>query len=242
MRQIPLLLKENQSVSNKLKTTRYIARLHLQYCSILSQLGQHEEALEHAKYGVKYTHIAIKQLKDIIKPYTMKTNTAIIERTAKELLPIIKMLNSKLLNEKEKPKKHTVDFDIRTLFGFTGGEVLNKVNIGSIMQLTPLDVIDLFMKCNDLYELTRESILEKITLLVVSYFCVSTEKRFLSQKIKNKHTDFEFFHSHALKIACTFLPGECPLVSHVYMTYQKHYSILQQPIVLYKLIISLKIL
>jgi hypothetical protein len=36
--------------------------------------------------------------------------------------------------------------------------------------------------------------------------------------------DSEMWHAKALDFSCTFLPSECPLVSHVIMSYQKHHS------------------
>ena len=32
------------------------------------------------------------------------------------------------------------------------------------------------------------------------------------------------WHAKALETSCTFLPSECPLVSHIIMSYQKHHS------------------
>jgi hypothetical protein len=82
--------------------------------------------------------------------------------------------------------------------------------------------------------------LEKIILLSVSYFCVGTELRFLSggggtsTKPDRANTgngdsgytkaDSEMWHAMALEAAGTFLPSECPLVSHVIVSYQKHHS------------------
>lgn len=36
--------------------------------------------------------------------------------------------------------------------------------------------------------------------------------------------DSEMWHAMALEAACTFLPSECPLVSHIIVSYQKHHS------------------
>lgn len=83
--------------------------------------------------------------------------------------------------------------------------------------------------------------LEKIILLSVSYFCVGTELRFLSNTAKDQKpvktiygetqvtqkfskADSEIWHAMALETSGTFLPSECPLVSHVIMSYQKHHS------------------
>ena len=90
--------------------------------------------------------------------------------------------------------------------------------------------------------------LEKIILLSVSYFCVGTELRFLSKQFnaskghrseqggvmedienssdskKYRLEDSEMWHAMALESCGTFLPSECPLVSHMIMSFQKHHS------------------
>jgi hypothetical protein len=82
-------------------------------------------------------------------------------------------------------------------------------------------------------ELSRDSFLEKISLLSVSYFCVSTEMRFLLQSRemylsaevkKTREEESEYWHVKALELACSFLPSECPLLNHVLLSYQKHHD------------------
>ena len=40
----------------------------------------------------------------------------------------------------------------------------------------------------------------------------------------------EFWHGKALEIACTFLPSESPLVSHILSSYKKHHAPVNQVI------------
>lgn len=88
-------------------------------------------------------------------------------------------------------------------------------------------------------QLSRECFLEKLQLLVVSYFCVSTELRFIIQSRsgfmkpevkKEKELEQEYWHVKALDIACAFLPSECPLFNHILLSYQKHHDPTMQPI------------
>ena len=97
------------------------------------------------------------------------------------------------------------------------------------MQLSPHTVYDIISQNEKELELTRESILDKISLIASAYFCISTEKRFLSQistadKKSSVYKESEFWHIKSLEICCKFLPPECPLLSHVYLSYQKHHS------------------
>ena len=39
-----------------------------------------------------------------------------------------------------------------------------------------------------------------------------------------RHKESEFWHAKALEVSCTFLPGECPLLNHINLSYQKHFA------------------
>ena len=62
----------------------------------------------------------------------------------------------------------------------------------------------------------------------MSYFCKSTELRFIYSTNKNSSShllrESDFYHGKSLEIGITFLPSECPLVNHVMTSYKKHYS------------------
>jgi hypothetical protein len=85
------------------------------------------------------------------------------------------------------------------------------------------------------------SFLQTISHLVVSYFCLSTEIRFLIQlreelsqfkefNIEQKQRESEFWHSKSLEVAIRFLPSDCPLLNHVLLSYSKHHAPSQQKI------------
>lgn len=67
--------------------------------------------------------------------------------------------------------------------------------------------------------------------MAVAYFCYSTEIRFIIQMKEDpmfettfKQRESEFWHAKSLELACTFLPGECPLLNHINLSYQKHFA------------------
>ena len=79
--------------------------------------------------------------------------------------------------------------------------------------------------------------IEKISFLAISYFCVSTELRFLTNSKEKLQintaqikAESEFWHGKALEIACGFLPSESPLVTHILQSYQKHHAPVQTAI------------
>ena len=138
------------------------------------------------------------------------------------------------MNEKDKSNANNIN--MRVLLGYLNqNEWMYLLNIGNIMQITPLTIHDLHSKSDIEIELARDSIIEKISYLAVSYFCVSTELRFLVNLKDNPNIDpvqvraeSEFWHGKALEISCTFLPSESPLVSHIYKSYDKHHAPVNQ--------------
>ena len=117
-----------------------------------------------------------------------------------------------------------------------------NLNIGNVMHLQPFGAEEMNLHIDNSHELSRDAMLEKIILLTVSYFCVGTELRFLTNNAdddqkasKSKKNDnenekkklkelSEMWHAQALEASARFLPSECPLVSHVITNYQKHHS------------------
>jgi hypothetical protein len=107
-----------------------------------------------------------------------------------------------------------------------------------------MNLEELNLHVDNSHELSRDAMLEKIILLSVSYFCVGTELRFLSKQAANGKSqgsapedpegnpdakkylleDSEMWHAMALETCGTFLPSECPLVSHMIISFQKHHS------------------
>lgn len=128
--------------------------------------------------------------------------------------------------------------DMRNLLGYLNqSDWIWSLNIGNIMQISPLTMQDIYTTSSIEYELSRELVLEKIWFLAVSYFWVSTELRFIVQMKEDssidpilKRKESEYFHGKALEVSCSFLPSECPLVNHILMSYQKHHAPSQQVI------------
>ena len=71
---------------------------------------------------------------------------------------------------------------MRNILGFMNQTLYHDyMNITNIMKLKRLDFREIFGVRNPELLLTRESILERVILLVTSYFCMGTELRFLKQ-------------------------------------------------------------
>jgi hypothetical protein len=172
-----------------------------------------------------------------------------LERTAMKLYPIVKEVQKRMIEETASNNIVTEklqyeleyekilvpeDADMRSVLGFLNqNEWIFNLNIGNIMQVQPISMKELLSQSRNEVELSRDSFLEKLSLLSVSYFCVSTEMRFILQSReqylsvdikRQRELESEFWHAKALEIACTFLPSECPLLNHVLLSYQKHHD------------------
>jgi len=160
-----------------------------------------------------------------------------MEKTSTKLLPIVEEVIKRMIKENkayqfsevlealEKP-------DIRNILGFLNqNEWVYSLNIGNIMQIPSISHSELMHVPRTENELSRESFLEKITILCVSYFCTSTELRFMIQlkedpdiDIPKKELESEYWHAKSLELATVFLPSECPLLNHILLSYQKHHA------------------
>ena len=101
---------------------------------------------------------------------------------------------------------------------------IKLLNIDNIMYLSALNYDDLDLESDPKYELLRDSILEKVIMLSVSYFCVATELRHLSKDKNNKKTNGEYYLFNAINLTILFLPVSCPIIRHFILTYYKNYG------------------
>jgi hypothetical protein len=125
---------------------------------------------------------------------------------------------------------------MRHILGFLNQtEWVASLNIGNIMQISPIQHDDFIVNRRNEQEISRDSFLETLSFLIVAYFCISTEYRFIIQlkeeiekfpnfdaSVKNKES--EYWHAKSLEVAASFLPSDCPLLNHVLLSYQKHHA------------------
>jgi hypothetical protein len=70
--------------------------------------------------------------------------------------------------------------DMRHILGFLNqSEWVTSLNIGNIMQISPIQREDLTMHRRNEQEVSRDAFLETVSFYIVSYFCISTEIRFI---------------------------------------------------------------
>ena len=79
----------------------------------------------------------------------------------------------------EETDEEEYEVDMRCILGYLNQtEWTLNVNIGNVMQINPIPLTDLLIQGKNELQLTRDSFIDKISLVVVSYFCMSTELRF----------------------------------------------------------------
>jgi hypothetical protein len=100
---------------------------------------------------------------------------------------------------------------------------IKLLNIENIMYLSALNYDDLDLESDSKYELLRDSILEKVIMLSVSYYCLSNELKYLAKDKVNKNLNGEYYLYNALNLSILFLPVSCPIINHYIMTYNNNY-------------------
>ena len=210
--------------------------------SLLSHL--HNNPLEDSISMIERTSIKIYPIiKDLLKktiqestPKEANTAAGTINRTEFNLKTTVSpvITSHELVQQELKVERLGAieEPDMRSILGFLNQtEWIYSLNIGNIMQIAPISLQEIHMDHRNEYELSRESFLEKLSLLCVAYFCVSTEMRFIIQQRElvsplkeTREKESEYWHAKALELACSFLPSECPLLNHILISYQKHHS------------------
>ncbi len=82
------------------------------------------------------------------------------------------------------------------------------------------------------HEFQKDPMLKKLVLLSVAFFSIATELRMMAQfdgKSEKEKQELlkksELFHAQSVYFGAYYLPANCPLVSHVSNSYNKHYLI-----------------
>ena len=116
--------------------------------------------------------------------------------------------------------------NIRCIFGneVKNDDWIQLLYIGNIMYLSPLNEEDLDLESDPRYEILRDSILEKVVMLTVSYFSISIEMNHLSKDKNNKNTNGEFFLYQTVLISQQYLPVSCPIVKHFINSYYEYFA------------------
>ena len=184
---------------------------------------------------------------------TSSTFLSILQRNYVAIMPVMNEIYKRLVREEGEPDhleskaekylntedvkitagkntqgKDPNNIDMKNILGFMNQNLYHDyMNITNIMKLKRLDFRDIYGWRSPDLNLTRENLVERLILLVSSYFCIGTELRFLKQMNTEgfqDSKDSEYWHGKAVELAVNFLPSNAPLVKHIVTSYQKHHS------------------
>ena len=122
--------------------------------------------------------------------------------------------------------KYSLLNKIRYIFGGTINQEdwIQLLNIENILFLSPLNCEDLDLDSDSRFELLKDTILEKVVMLTVSYFCISKEMKILSNEKNNKKINGEYYLNQAVEFASLFFPACCPIINYYISNYYKSYG------------------
>lgn len=228
-------------LAERLKKQKYECKSHIQLCALLSQLGQHESALIHGKTAIKKCERFMNDCSLLCTDHLSRHKQRISKSGAKKVLekshylkfhelvtkalPSVEYILNKLKHKRIRLLK-APKLDMRTVLGVQKhNDWIYEYNIGDMMLIQPLSLYELKNNIGAQAELTRDLMLEKILMIVVSHFCVATEIRFLTaNNSKIQANEGRIWHKKALEFGQPFLPGTCPLYLHITNSYMRNYS------------------
>ena len=175
-----------------IKQTKYQSIVHIQLCALLSQAGNHIEALTKAKQAARLARFSleatIQAYKVLIGKYQQykRKRTPVPDQMqqnyllAQRAFPTLKCLegffaSGEILIEE--------DPQMRSVLGVkTFADWVYLLSISDLMVIQPLAVEDVKLKPLIRAEFAKDFMLHKVAHLAVAYFCISTELKFLRGK------------------------------------------------------------
>ena len=76
------------------------------------------------------------------------------------------------------PDEAEYEPDMRCILGYLNQtDSVGNVNIGNVMQINPIPIGDLLLIGKNDLQYSKDGFLDKLGLLIIAYFCISTELR-----------------------------------------------------------------
>ncbi|CAK90300.1 unnamed protein product (macronuclear) [Paramecium tetraurelia] len=202
-----------------------ITRLHcyLQCCIILSESGQHSEALAFAKMAIRK---ASKILIDLQKYLKSQIHQQVLEEILKKSLPILKPKHQTLVQGYQMQTQATQE-SYDSVYSGCPQAYIHRANILFFIQMNPVNLNN-FKHVDDFP--TNQQYLHMICLFVISLYCTSTESKFVQKVESFCFSEAENYLSRALEIAYLYLPKDLPLINQLLNVHNRFYDISKQAI------------
>ncbi|CAD8087108.1 unnamed protein product [Paramecium sonneborni] len=104
-----------------------------------------------------------------------------------------------------------------------------QMQILGLMQMTQVDIEELYPISNPEMVITEEVILELIMLAGLSFYSISTELRFINSNFDNR-SNLEIWLCKSLEIYYTYVPHMSQIFNQIYQVYKKLYGVDKQMI------------
>ena len=158
--------------------------------------------------------IRINEIKELFQSLTNEKHTNAKPHT---------VMTKAKINDMKRDK--TFKISKRNILGVKSkGDWVDDTNIGNVMRITPIKLDEFNVPLEPYGEINKDSLLEKVILLGICYFSLSTELRLIDENLCKFNIESERIHAKAVEIACMYLPPTCPLVEHVSNSYLKYHS------------------
>lgn len=203
----------------KIRNSRYISMLYVQQSAILSHIGDHEKAISSAKEAFNNISECFQlcvnsasNLRDLntYNYQNYKTLEICLEYLLKKIHSVPNNCG-KIIQRSSLGVLHYTDW----VYSFT---------INDILDIKPLKYFEIRNCHTFVAEVSKDLMLEKICLLMVSCYLIATESRLSPNEETVKKA--KLWHTRGLEIGSKLMPLETPLFQHIKSSYEKHYPTL----------------
>lgn len=208
-------------LKNEIKVGTVVSKINLQSCAMLSQKGQHKEALKYAKVAqgliigsigclLKAYNKFCKVKNEVKKPSVGKVRKALSKKSS-EALKVLEnyLLTGKILNKKK----------------IAVPEWAKQIAIADIMliQATSLDHFKEDFSLSE--ELSLDSLIFKVILLSICHYCIATELNYIKNSnifldVTEKSVEAEY--QEAISLLTYFTSTSSKICVHVNEGYFKN--------------------
>ena len=151
----------------------------MQLCAVLSQLGNHESALEKAKTSVRLANFSLDCTLHAVKLHHIRYQQSLTKTETLEQTHLFSKRAASILRSVQDILK-SPSSDVTTLKpGQQFSDWVYALSISDIMFIDSLAVSEMKGKSSIKNEFSRDLMLDKVAHLAVGYFCISTEMQFL---------------------------------------------------------------
>ena len=231
------------SLMSVLKKEKYEAGIHLSYASALSYANKHEDSLKHSKIALKKGLVCMKILHKICIEHLTRHNKlmntdSIRKRLCKQFqynliqsphyksyhklvnqaLPFLQYFHNKYHSTSSKSSKLNLKSAVLQFYAENEGFLSGTLD--EITELKPLNPAFVSTSLGIYTEISNESFLQKILLIVASMYNIAIELKYsVEDKLKAK-----IWHKKTIQNAEELLPQHCMILKQLKESYVREYN------------------